>query len=133
MITKNVTLTVKDDKATLNDKIVLYQGDKGVEIYFTLVGFNYRFNADNLTFDHVVPRKNGGKTTWENIVTCCRECNSRKGCKTSSEAHMFPLREPHIPSMRELEANSSLRNSNVGNHGINDWLSEAYWNTELEK
>ena len=49
MITKNVTLTVKDDKATLNDKIILYQGDKCVEIYFTLVGFNYRFNADNLT------------------------------------------------------------------------------------
>ncbi len=48
MISKNVTLTVKDDKATLNDKIVLYQGDKGVEIYFTLVGFNYKFNADDL-------------------------------------------------------------------------------------
>jgi len=91
-----------------------------------------QFAADDLTFDHVVPRKNGGQTTWENIVTCCRECNCRKGCKTSSEAHMVPLREPHIPSMRELEANSALRKSNVGNHGINDWLSEAYWNEELE-
>lgn len=49
MITKNVTLTVKDDKATLSDKIILYQGDKGVEIYFTLSGFNYKFKTDNLT------------------------------------------------------------------------------------
>ena len=49
MITKNVTLTVKDDKATLSDKIILYQGDKGIEIYFTLVGFNYKFKASDLT------------------------------------------------------------------------------------
>ena len=49
MITKNVTLTVKDDKATLSDKIILYQGDKGIEIYFTLVGFNYKFNTNDLT------------------------------------------------------------------------------------
>ena len=48
MITKNVTLTVKDDKATLSDKIILYQGDKGIEIYFTLVGFNYKFKSNEL-------------------------------------------------------------------------------------
>ena len=49
LITKNVTLTVKDDKATLSDKIILYQGDKGIEIYFTLVGFNYKFRENDLT------------------------------------------------------------------------------------
>lgn len=49
MITKNVTLTVKDDKATLSDKIVLYQGDKGIEVYFTLVGFNYKFKTSDLS------------------------------------------------------------------------------------
>ena len=48
MITKNVTLTVKDDKATLSDKIILYQGDKGIEIYFTLVGFNYKFKSNEI-------------------------------------------------------------------------------------
>ena len=48
LITKNVTLTVKDDKATLSDKIILYQGDKGIEIYFTLVGFNYKFKSNEL-------------------------------------------------------------------------------------
>ena len=82
-----------------------------------------------MTFDHVVPRKNGGQTTWENIVTCCRECNTHKGCKSSAEAHMYPLREPHIPTMRELEANSVKRGHK---DNVNDWLSEAYWNEELE-
>ena len=31
-----------------------------------------------LTIDHVVPKAKGGKWTWENLVTCCRECNFRK-------------------------------------------------------
>lgn len=88
-----------------------------------------KFKAEDLTFDHVVPRKNGGQTTWENIVTCCRECNTHKGCKSSDEAHMYPLREPHIPTMRELEANSVKRGHK---DNVNDWLSEAYWNEELE-
>lgn len=87
-----------------------------------------QFKAEDLTFDHVIPRKDGGQTTWENIVTCCKECNCRKGCKSSDEAHMYPLREPHIPSMRELEAHSNHNQNNE----FNDWLSEAYWNEELE-
>ena len=33
----------------------------------------------NLTVDHVVPRSKGGRSTWDNIVTCCAPCNRRKG------------------------------------------------------
>ncbi len=33
---------------------------------------------NELTIDHVVPKAKGGKWTWENLVTCCRECNIRK-------------------------------------------------------
>ena len=32
-----------------------------------------------LTYDHVIPRSRGGKTTWTNIVTSCITCNLRKG------------------------------------------------------
>ena len=46
MITKNVTIKVVDDKATLSDKIILYQHDKGIEILFTVSGFNYKFKKD---------------------------------------------------------------------------------------
>ena len=46
------------------------------------------FNADELTFDHVHPKCLGGRTTWDNIVTACRECNSKKGGKTLEESHM---------------------------------------------
>jgi len=32
-----------------------------------------------LSVDHVIPRSQGGKTTWENCVTACKQCNTRKG------------------------------------------------------
>lgn len=42
----------------------------------------------NLTKDHVVPKSHGGKTTWENIVTSCKTCNSIKADRTPEEARM---------------------------------------------
>ena len=33
---------------------------------------------DDLTFDHVIPRSKGGRTTWENVVAACAPCNLRK-------------------------------------------------------
>jgi 5-methylcytosine-specific restriction endonuclease McrA len=39
------------------------------------------FNGKQLTIDHVLPRAQGGTTTWENCVAACKECNSEKGNK----------------------------------------------------
>ena len=49
MITKNVNIKITDDRAVLSEKIIMYQDDKGIDIYFTISGFNYKFNKDNLT------------------------------------------------------------------------------------
>ena len=40
------------------------------------------FKVEELTFDHVIPKSRGGKTTWENVVTACRRCNTQKGSKS---------------------------------------------------
>ena len=40
---------------------------------------NEPFPTQELTFDHVIPRSKGGRTTWENVVTSCSACNLRKG------------------------------------------------------
>lgn len=50
-----------------------------------------------LTVDHVLPRSRGGPTTWENIVTACRECNHRKGGRTPEEANMLLATKPRQP------------------------------------
>ncbi len=38
-----------------------------------------KLGVDELTYDHVVPRSQGGRTEWTNIVTACHDCNRRKG------------------------------------------------------
>jgi len=53
--------------------------------------------ATELTYDHVVPRSRGGKTCWENIVTSCSECNSKKGNRTPQQAGMRLKRVPVRP------------------------------------
>jgi 5-methylcytosine-specific restriction endonuclease McrA len=50
-----------------------------------------------LSLDHVVPRSQGGKTTWENVVCSCTGCNSRKGGRTPQEAAMRLLSHPAKP------------------------------------
>jgi 5-methylcytosine-specific restriction endonuclease McrA len=50
-----------------------------------------------LTMDHVLPRSQGGGTTWENVVTACRECNHRKGGRTPEQANMELMSTPRQP------------------------------------
>jgi 5-methylcytosine-specific restriction endonuclease McrA len=56
-----------------------------------------------LNLDHVVPRAQGGRTTWENIVCCCVPCNRRKGGRTPEQAgvrlHRRPMRPRWSPLM----------------------------------
>lgn len=51
----------------------------------------------DLTVDHVIPRCRGGRHTWDNVVTCCRTCNHRKGSKSVQEARMVLNAVPHEP------------------------------------
>lgn len=48
----------------------------------------YCGSPHQLTFDHVVPRRLGGKTTWQNVATACAPCNMRKGGRTPAQANM---------------------------------------------
>jgi len=56
-----------------------------------------KLRLSELTFDHVVPRAQGGRTVWENILTACVTCNSKKGNRTPAQAGMRPLKKPYRP------------------------------------
>jgi 5-methylcytosine-specific restriction endonuclease McrA len=56
-----------------------------------------RFPVAALSYDHVVPRSAGGQTTWNNIVTSCKTCNSRKANHSCDDVGMWPLRAPTRP------------------------------------
>jgi len=51
----------------------------------------------HLTIDHIIPRSRGGESTWENIVTSCAPCNSRKGDRMPFEANMRLRSKPRPP------------------------------------
>ncbi len=56
-----------------------------------------KFNAKELTLDHVYPKSRLGPDIWENIVTCCKECNQYKADKTPKEAGMKLMKRPCRP------------------------------------
>lgn len=53
--------------------------------------------AKDLTIDHVVPKRHGGPATWENLVCCCRKCNTRKSDKFLHQVGMKLYRPPRRP------------------------------------
>ena len=59
-----------------------------------------RFDSKELNLDHVIPREKGGKNSWDNIVTSCIRCNTKKANKLPHQANMHPFREPKAPRWR---------------------------------
>lgn len=85
-----------------------------------------KHSSEELTYDHVIPKSRGGKTRWENIVTCCVECNRKKGGRTPDEASMALIREPARPTWVP-----AIRIT-IGFHKVPEsWRDYLYWNVEL--
>ena len=85
--------------------------------------------AQELTFDHVVPRSRGGRTTWQNVVSACAPCNLRKGGRMPEDSGVPPLRPPREPTMWELQENGRAFPPNFLHDSWGDFL---YWDTELD-
>jgi 5-methylcytosine-specific restriction endonuclease McrA len=83
----------------------------------------------DLTFDHVIPRSHGGRTTWENVTTACAPCNLRKGGRTPHEAHMHPRHRPFAPTTHQLQENGRTFPPHYCHETWRDYL---YWDIELE-
>ena len=49
------------------------------------------------TIDHIVPRAQGGKNTWENVTAACKSCNAKKGARTPEEMGWALERPPYRP------------------------------------
>ncbi len=89
----------------------------------------YCGKGEDLTFDHVIPRAHGGKTTWANVTTACSPCNLAKGGRMPREAAMFPLIKPYRPTSMVLNENGRRFPPNYLHSSWRDYL---YWDSELE-
>jgi len=88
-----------------------------------------KFPTSELSLDHVIPRSQGGTSTWENIVCACVNCNVRKGGRTPREASMALIRKPEKPKR------SPILNQKLTNRKYQSWktfLENAYWSVELK-
>jgi 5-methylcytosine-specific restriction endonuclease McrA len=90
---------------------------------------NQAFPSHELTFDHVVPRSRGGRTTWSNVVTACSSCNLLKGSRLPQESGMYPRLRPLQPSTHALQENGRGFPPNFLHQSWRDFL---YWDTELD-
>ncbi len=89
----------------------------------------YCGSETELTFDHVVPRRLGGQTNWENIVAACSPCNFKKGGRMPKSAQMYLKHKPKRPTMYELQAQGRKFPPNYLHES---WLDYLYWDIELE-
>jgi 5-methylcytosine-specific restriction endonuclease McrA len=84
--------------------------------------------SDELTIDHIVPRAQSGVSSWTNCVLACVACNKRKADRTPRQAGMRLRREAVRPMWKPVYADHHVR--------LDSWskfISEVYWNAELEK
>jgi 5-methylcytosine-specific restriction endonuclease McrA len=88
-----------------------------------------KFATSDLSLDHIVPRSQGGESSWENVVCACIDCNVRKGGRTPKQAHMGLIRKPEKPKR------SPLLNLKLSSKKYQSWktfLDNAYWSVELK-
>ncbi|MCW5755144.1 MAG: HNH endonuclease [Phycisphaeraceae bacterium] len=86
------------------------------------------FPTNELSIDHVVPRRLGGGDSWINLVCACVRCNARKGGRTPEQANMKLVRRPVAPRRNPM---ITLR---LGQKKYESWkafLDDAYWSVEL--
>lgn len=87
----------------------------------------------DLNLDHVVPRAQGGRTSWENVVCSCIECNLKKGGRTPEQAGMALARKPFRPRWTPFFRGAQRRVTH------REWLpflslaDSSYWNVELSQ
>lgn len=86
-------------------------------------------DSSELTIDHIIPKSKGGKSTWENCVLACIPCNKRKADRTIEQAGMKLRKVPKKPTWKALIQAASAKQKRKS---WDQFVSEAYWNVELE-
>ncbi len=73
----------------------------------------YCENKNNsMTIDHVIPISKGGKSSFQNCVCSCKNCNNKKKDRTPSEANMFLKYQPYQPTIMEF-INIKMKNLGI--------------------
>lgn len=87
-----------------------------------------RKSVHELTYDHVIPKSQGGKTTWTNIVSACGDCNGKKAGRTPEQArmklHTKPVQPTDMPAVYIKVSKTSVPDA---------WRDYLYWTGSLDE
>lgn len=72
-------------------------------------GYCGKKSGDGMTWDHIIPRSQGGEDSWTNAICACFKCNNKKGARTPQEANMALLWEPKIPTRLYFASQNSKK------------------------
>lgn len=108
LVVYNKFIQIKKENSPTKRKIFL-RDDRTCQYCASKLG-------SDATIDHIIPasrfERRADSNTWENLVACCRQCNSKKGNRTPKEAGMKLLKQPKPFG--------------------NEWIYDKYDRTELE-
>jgi len=75
----------------------IYERDK-----YTCYLCGEQFSEGKLSIDHVIPISRGGRNDWNNMATCCKNCNWKKEDKLLSELGIKPKFMPYKPQLSNI-------------------------------
>ena len=112
---------IKPNSASAFTRINLFLRDEFKCQYCGLKG--------EMTFDHIIPRSKGGKTTWENVVASCQKCNLKKGSRSLKKAGLNLKQQPKKPDPEYLR---NQGRKFPPNYLHDSWMDYLYWDAELK-
>jgi 5-methylcytosine-specific restriction endonuclease McrA len=86
---------------------------------------------DEFTFEHVIPRDQGGKTNWLNIVVACLKCNGRKKNRSPKKAGMILIREPFAPKLDYFVSKKLVKRMSI-RIPHKSWYDYMYWLSPID-
>jgi 5-methylcytosine-specific restriction endonuclease McrA len=97
---------------------------------FTCAFCSREYPSECLTFEHLVPKSRGGRSSWGNLLPACEPCNATKGCRTPEEARMPLAFKPFHPTVGHL---NRMAVACAISHPFPDaaWKDVLYWTVDL--
>jgi 5-methylcytosine-specific restriction endonuclease McrA len=128
MVVRHVKFRVHKNKGVRFGRENVWARDRGRCQYCGI-----QVPKNSYTYDHVIPRAHGGKTSWDNIVTACARCNGKKRDRTPAEAKMRLRSIPVKPEKLPDEFKSAIRYKEGMPDEWKVWLGADYWHGGTEE
>jgi 5-methylcytosine-specific restriction endonuclease McrA len=106
IIVPEVIQLIKAIRSLFKGKVPYSKRNVFLRDNYTCAYCGCKVSSELATVDHVIPKSQGGRSTWENCVTSCRDCNGTKADRTPTQAKMMIkfIKKPYQPTIAEFSS-----------------------------